>query len=164
MLSSWFKGPNEVKIVAVTLLIIIIILNLLIVSCSLDSRLKTMAEEYNIQELREKIAETIGQFEFAQQFILPQSQGNVADYEDWLESITKEGTWCDDMFIFLAASMLKKKIILLPVYPDDGHGQSGQIIVDPDETIGNPLHLLYYKDVHFQSIVPIDSDANSTSN
>ena len=77
MLSSWFKGPNEVKIVAVTLLIIIIIFNLLIVSCSLDSRLKTMAEEYNIQELREKIAETIGQFEFAQQFILPQSQGNM---------------------------------------------------------------------------------------
>jgi len=65
---------------------------------------------------------------------------------------------------FLAASMLKKKIILLPVYPDDGHGQSGQIIVDPDETIGNPLHLLYYKDVHFQSIVPIDYDESPMAN
>ena len=124
---------------------------------SIDSRLKSIYENYNVQELREMIAETITQFDFAQNYILSESQGNIIDHEDWLDSITKDRTWCDDMFIYLAASMLKKKIILLPIYADNGHGGSGEILITPDETIGNPLYMLYYKGVHFQSIVPIDS-------
>ena len=116
-----------------------------------------MAKKYNVQQLREIIAQTIVKFDYAQNFLLPESQGDVVDHEEWIESMTRNGIWCDDTFIYLAATFLKKQIIMLPIYAEDGHGESGEIIVNPEETIGSPLHLLYYKDVHFQSILPIEN-------
>ena len=114
-----------------------------------------MAKNYNVQELREKIAETITQFDYAQLFLLPEKQENIINHEEWLDSITQDGIWCDAIFIHLAATFLKKKIIMLPIYAEDGHGESGEIVVDPGKTIGSPLHMLYYKDMHFHSIIPI---------
>ena len=74
-------------------------------------------------------------------------------------SMKKDGTWCDEIFIHLAANFLKNEIILLPIYARDGHGTSGKIIISPLEKIGNPFYFLYYKNIHFQSIIPTNTSA-----
>ena len=121
----------------------------------MDPHLQTMAETHTVQEIRKLIAETIHNDEFAQMYLLPENQIDVLSVEEWLQKIQQDFEWCDDIFIYLAAKMLKKEIVLLPVYPDDGHGDSGKIVVTPEEKTGTPFYMLYYKDVHFQSIVPV---------
>ena len=122
-----------------------------------------MAQSTTIQEFREKISETILTSDFAQLFLLADNAKEVSSAEEWLYLMKQEGEWCDDIFVHLAATLLKKEIVLIPIYAHDGHGGSGKIIVTPEEKIGEPLFMLYYKDVHFQSILQVDSDANYTS-
>ena len=131
----------------------------------LDSRLKPMSESHTVQELREKIAETIQNHDYAQLYLLADNQNDVLTSEEWIHTMKQDREWCDDIFVYLAATLLKKEIVMIPIYPRDGHGGTGKIVVTPDEKIGNPIYLLYYKDVHFQSIVPIEAaDEESSSN
>ena len=123
----------------------------------MDSRLKTLSENQTVQELRENIAETIHNHEFAQLYLLADNQNDVLTAEEWLHKMKQEFEWCDDIFVYLAATFLKKEIVMIPVYDRDGHGGTGRIFVTPDEKIGDPLYMLYFKDVHFQSIVPIET-------
>ena len=124
-----------------------------------------MSENHTVQELREKIAETILTHDYAQLYLLSDNQKDVSTSDEWLHSMKQEGEWCDDIFIYLAATLLKKEIVMIPIYKRDGHGGTGRIVVTPDEKIGDPMYLLYYKDVHFQSIVPIEtSNEESSSN
>ena len=78
----------------------------------------------------------------------------VSAQEDWLDNMKRDGKWCDDIFIHLAATFLKKELVFLPIYAKDGHGTSDKIVISPKERIGNPLYMLYYKNIHFQSIIP----------
>ena len=117
-----------------------------------------MAAQYTVQELRVIIAETIINVDSVKQYLLPEDeQMEVSAPDDWLDSMKKDGKWCDDIFIHLAATFLKKEIIFLPIYAKDGHGTSDKIVVSPKEKIGNPFYMLYYKNFHFQSIIPITS-------
>ena len=118
-----------------------------------------MATQYSIQELREVIAETILNADNAKLYLLPYEKGEVATPDDWLAYMKKDGTWCNEIFIHLAANFLKKDIVLLPIYAKDGHGTSDKIIISPTEKIGNPFYFLYYKNIHFQSIVPTNTSA-----
>ena len=114
-----------------------------------------MAAQYTVQELRVIIAETIINVDSVKQYLLPEDeQMEVSAPDDWLDSMKKDGKWCDDIFIHLAATFLKKEIIFLPIYAKDGHGTSDKIVVSPKEKIGNPFYMLYFKNFHFQSIVP----------
>ena len=119
-----------------------------------------MARQYSIQELREIIAETILNADNAKLYLLPvDEKGEVITPDDWLASMKKDGTWCNEIFIHLAANFLKKDIVLLPIYAKDGHGTSDKIIISPTEKIGNPFYFLYYENIHFQSIVPTNTSA-----
>ena len=92
--------------------------------------------------------------------ILPDyEKGEVSTPDDWLASMKKDGTWCNEIFIHLAANFLKKDIVLLPIYAKDGHGTTDKIIISPTETIGNPFYFLYYENIHFQSIVPTNTSS-----
>ena len=119
-----------------------------------------MATQYSIQELREIIAETIFNADNAKLYLLSDDvKEEVSTPDHWFTSMKKDGTWCDEIFIHLAANFLKKEIILLPIYAKDGHGTSGKIIISPLEKIGNPFYFLYYKNIHFQSIIPTNTSA-----
>ena len=119
-----------------------------------------MAAQYSVQELREIIAATIIIVDYAKFYLLLEDEHKeVSDQNDWLDNMKKDGTWCDEIFIHLAANFLKKEIILLPIYARDGHGTSGKIIISPLEKIGNPFYFLYYKNIHFQSIIPTNTSA-----
>ena len=125
-----------------------------------------MATQYSIQELREIIAETILNADDEKLYLLPDDEkGEVSTPENWLASMKKNGTWCDEIFIQLAANFLKKDIILLPIYAKDGHGTSDKIIISATtEKIGNPFYFLYYKNTHFQSIIPTNTTATNGDN
>ena len=126
--------------------------------CSLDIRLQSMAAKYSVQELREMIAATITNVDYAKLFLLSEDEHReVSAADDWLNNMKKDGNWCDDIFIYLAATFLKKELIILPIYAKDGHGTSDRIIISPKKIIGNPLYMLYYKNIHFQSIIPTTS-------
>ena len=114
-----------------------------------------MAAQYSVQELREIIAATIIIVDYAKFYLLLEDEHKeVSDQNDWLDNMKKDGTWCDDIFIHLAATFLKKEIVFLPIYAKDGHGTSDKIVISPEEKIGNPFYMLYYRNVHFQSIFP----------
>ena len=113
-----------------------------------------MAAQYTVQELREIIAATIINVDSAKLYLLLEDEHKlVSSPEDWLDTMKKDGKWCDDIFIHLAATFLKKEIIFLPIYAKDGHGTSDKIVISPKEYIGNPFYMLYYKNFHFQSII-----------
>ena len=122
---------------------------------SLDVRLQSMSAQYSVQELREIISATIKNVDNAKQYLLLEDEHKkVSAPDDWLNTMTKNGTWCDEIFIYLAANFLKKELIFLPIDAKDGHGTSDKIIISPIEKIGNPFYMLYFKNIHFQSIIP----------
>ena len=123
--------------------------------CSLDPHLQSMAAQYSAQDLREIIAATIINVDNAKQYLLSEDKHReVVAPDDWLDTMKKDGKWCDEIFIYLAANFLKKELIFLPIDAKDGHGTSDKIVISPNEKIGNPFHMLYYKNIHFQSIIP----------
>ena len=114
-----------------------------------------MAAQYSVQELREIIAETIKNVDNAKPYLLSEDKHReVSAPDDWLDNMKKDGKWCDDIFIYLAATFLKKELVFLPINAKDGHGTSDRIVISPKEKIGNPFYMLYYKNIHFQSIIP----------
>ena len=114
-----------------------------------------MEAQYSVQEFREIIAITIKNVEYAKLYLLSEDKhSEVSAPEDWLDTMKKDGKWCDYIFIHLAATFLKKELVFLPIYAKDGHGTSDKIVISPEEKIGNPFYMLYYRNVHFQSIFP----------
>ena len=83
---------------------------------SLCPHLQSMAAQYTVQELREIIAATIKNVDSAKLYLLPEDEHKeVSTPDDWLDAMKKDGKWCDDIFIHLAATFLKKEIIFLSV-------------------------------------------------
>ena len=124
-----------------------------------------MANDYTIHQLREKIADTVLEVDEAQSFLLTRDEDkNVQSPEEWRYTMRQSGEWCNDVFVYLAATMLKKEIVLIPIYPNDGHDGTGKIVITPQEKLGDPIYMLYYKDVHFQSILPIGSSLPIVTN
>ena len=83
----------------------------------------------------------------------------VTDYDlpdDWFETMQQDGTYCDHYFQSLTADYLKRDIILISAFSQDGHDEDGRIIIDSKykDDRKEDLHLLYYHEHHFQSIRP----------
>ena len=111
-----------------------------------------------MQELREIICGKLFDDTEIQMALLP-TEDNMADVDQnaWFENMEKDGTWCDNPFLLLTAKYFKKEIIVLPIYPQDGHNGTGKITITPGPeipTIGEPFYFLNYSNVHFQSIRP----------
>ena len=68
-----------------------------------------MAAQYTVQELREFICATIKTVDNAKQYLLSEdNHREVSTPDEWLDNMKKDGKWCDDIFIYLAATYLKK--------------------------------------------------------
>ena len=108
-----------------------------------------------IRTVREIIVATIKNVDNAKHYTLSEDKNReVSDPDDWLDTMKKDGKWCDEIFIYLAATFLKKELVFLPIDAKDGHGTSDKIVISPKVKIGNPFYMLYYKNIHFQSIIP----------
>ena len=125
-------------------------------------------ETFSDLEIRELIVEQLGSPEN------PFVQMIDSDYEsndDWKIKMKQNAVFCDETFQQLAADYFKLDIILICVYPEDGHNENGLIVVKCNfPTENSPIHLLYYNETrfaagHFQSIVRYDTvicDSNLT--
>ena len=96
-------------------------------------------------------------------FLIP-SEDNVADIDPtaWYDNMTQDFAWCDHPFLILTAIYLKRKLIVLPIHPEDS--PNGQTIIEHEgmEIDGEPFYFLNYSNVHFQSIFPKKIEESST--
>ena len=104
------------------------------------------------EKLREIIAMSILDEE---DFIVTDYEADdICDVQGWVENHKRLGYWCDYPFLVAAANYLHRDFIILPIYRDSGHGDTGQIVINARESNGEPLYFLSYFNIHFQSIRP----------
>ena len=56
---------------------------------------------------------------------------NTGPRQDWAASMSTNGQFVDHFFVQLAAEYLNRVIILYPVVEEDGHSDTGKILISP---------------------------------
>ena len=117
-----------------------------------------------VQDFRETVCATVHNDLDVQNALIP-TEDNTADVDldGWTKNMKRDRCWADHPFIQLTANWLKRKIIVLTIYKEDGTNGSGKIEIEPNETNGSPLYMLNYNNIHFQSIVPLESGDSTTA-
>ena len=128
--------------------------------------LKTFAQQLTPNDLRDQICETVFDADENIQLGLIPDDNNTSDVDlyGWAENMKRDGCWVDHPFMQLTANLLKRDIIILTIYKEDGTNGSGKVEIKADETNGPPLHLLNYDNIHFQSVFPKELEFSITSN
>ena len=104
-----------------------------------------------VQKFRVAVVNTSNTNEDVQQALCP-DLGNVdVDIGQWQRDMASDRFWVDHVFIQLCANYIKRDIMILPFYVQDGHNGTGWIKVPAKESAGK-IHLLCYKNIHYQSI------------
>ena len=75
----------------------------------------------------------------------------------WVQNMTKNGVWADDVFLQLASNIFNKNIILIPLSPSSAHhGGMYSDIRSVDGGSGDPFLMLYFEEWrtagHYQSL------------
>ena len=122
----------------------------------MDPELKTKATDLTPQDLRETVCETVINDPNVQAALIPVDNNTAeVDLNAWAENMKRDRCWVDHPFIQLTANWLKRKIIVLTIYKEDGTNGSGKIEIEPNESNGSPLYMLNYDNIHFQSIMAL---------
>ena len=119
--------------------------------------MKTKGQQLTPSDLRTQVCETVFNADDNVQLALIPDDNNASDVDlhGWAENMKRNGCWVDHPFIQLTANLLKRNIIIVTIYKQDGTNGSGKIKIEADEPNGSPLYLLNYDNIHFQSIFPI---------
>ena len=123
----------------------------------MDSELQGLCN-LGVQGLREQVAETILDDDVLenqeiQMGTLPDiNNSEEPDPIAWLADMKINGTWVDNAFIQLFSNWIRRDIMILPLYPEDGHDDSW-IKISAKISHGK-VYMLYYPNKHYQSIVP----------
>ena len=77
--------------------------------------------------------------------------------QTWIDKMKVKGTWCDDVFLQLAANLFNKNIILIPLSPTSAHHAGMYMdIRSVQGGNGDPLFMLYFEEWrtagHYQSL------------
>ena len=125
-------------------------------SFSYDPVLKQKIVDENLdhKKLREIIALSVLDDEELQNQLTNYDADDISDVQGWIDNHTKLGFWCDYSFLLSAANYLERDMVILPIDPNDGHGDTGRIVIEAREKTGEPFYFLSYYNVHFQSIRP----------
>ena len=77
----------------------------------------------------------------------------IGTLEEWVEKMKAEGEFGDEIFLQLAANILNRDIIIIPVFRDEAHIQALGFTVIKSATSNNhePLFLLSYTESRFTS-------------
>ena len=125
-------------------------------SFSYDPVLKQKIVDENLdhKKLREIIALSVLDDEELQNQLTNYDADDISDVQGWIDNHTKLGFWCDYSFLLSAANYLERDMVILPIDPNDGHGDTGRIVIEAREKTGEPFYFLSYFNIHFQSIRP----------
>ena len=116
--------------------------------------MKPFAEQLTHGDLRAQVCETVFDADEHFQLALIPDDNNATDVNlhDWAENMKKDKFWVDHPFIQLTANFLKRNIVIVTIYKEDGTNGSGRIEIEANESTGHPLYLLNWDNIHFQSI------------
>ena len=65
----------------------------------------------------------------------------------WFKKMKVDGTWCDDVFLQLAANIFNKNIILIPLSASSAHhGGMYSDLRSVDGGSGDPFFMLYFEE------------------
>ena len=121
----------------------------------MDPELQVLvAKDLSVQKFRVEVVNTSNQNQDIQMALGPDVDNENVDIGQWQQKMASDGYWVDHAFIQLASNYIKRDIMILPFYIEDGHNGTGWIKIPANESAGK-IHLLCYKDIHYQSIVPI---------
>ena len=104
-----------------------------------------------VQKFRVAVVNTSNTNEDVQQALCPDLDNVDVDIGQWQRDMASDRFWVDHVFIQLCANYIKRDIMILPFYVQDGHNGTGWIKVPAKESAGK-IHLLCYKNIHYQSI------------
>ena len=104
-----------------------------------------------VQKFRVAVVNTSNTDEDVQQAFCPDLDNADVDIGQWQRDMASDRFWVDHAFIQLCANYIKRDIMILPFYVEDGHNGTGWIKVPAKESAGK-IHLLCYKNIHYQSI------------
>ena len=104
-----------------------------------------------VQKFRVAVVNTSNTDEDVQQAFCPDLDNADVDIGQWQRDMASDRFWVDHVFIQLCANYIKRDIMILPFYVEDGHNGTGWIKVPAKESAGK-IHLLCYKNIHYQSI------------
>ena len=104
-----------------------------------------------VQKFRVAVVNTSNTNEDVQQAFCPDLDNVDVDIGQWQRDMASDRFWVDHVFIQLCANYIKRDIMILPFYVQDGHNGTGWIKVPAKESAGK-IHLLCYKNIHYQSI------------
>ena len=104
-----------------------------------------------VQKFRVAVVNTSNTNEDVQQALCPDLDNVDVDIGQWQRDMASDRFWVDHVFIQLCANYIKRDIMILPFYVEDGHNGTGWIKVPAKESAGK-IHLLCYKNIHYQSI------------
>ena len=119
----------------------------------MDSELKNMAKDLGVQKFREAVVNSSNYNEEIQKALGPDVDNVNVDIEQWQQNMAKDRFWVDHAFIQLCSNFIKRDIMILPIYREDGHNGKGWIKIPAKESAGK-VYLLCYMNLHYQSIVP----------
>ena len=115
---------------------------------------KIVDENLDHKKLREIIALSVLDDEQLQNQLTNYDADDISDVQGWIDNHTKLGFWCDYSFLLSAANYLERDMVILPIDPNDGHGDTGRIVIEAREKTGEPFYFLSYYNIHYQSIRP----------
>ena len=104
-----------------------------------------------VQKFRVAVVNTSNTNEDVQQALCPDLDNVDVDIGQWQRDMASDRFWVDHAFIQLCANYIKRDIMILPFYVEDGHNGTGWIKVPAKESAGK-IHLLCYMNIHYQSI------------
>ena len=104
-----------------------------------------------VQKFRVAVVNTSNTNEDVQQALCPDLDNVDVDIGQWQRDMASDRFWVDHAFIQLCADYIKRDIMILPFYVEDGHNGTGWIKVPAKESAGK-IHLLCYMNIHYQSI------------
>ena len=104
-----------------------------------------------VQKFRVAVVNTSNTNEDVQQAFCPDLDNVDVDIGQWQRDMASDRFWVDHVFIQLCANYIKRDIMILPFYVEDGHNGTGWIKVPAKESAGK-IHLLCYMNIHYQSI------------
>ena len=104
-----------------------------------------------VQKFRVAVVNTSNTNEDVQQALCPDLDNVDVDIGQWQRDMASDCFWVDHAFIQLCADYIKRDIMILPFYVEDGHNGTGWIKVPAKESAGK-IHLLCYMNIHYQSI------------
>ena len=119
----------------------------------MDADLQNLIKDLNIQQFREAVVNTVDLNEDVQMVVGPDIDNIDMNIDEWRQKMASDRFWVDHAFIQLCSNFIKRDIMILPIYPEDGHNGKGWIKISAKENAGK-IYLLCYMNIHFQSIVP----------